>query len=195
MADYEARVAPFIDKTFYVTAQAGVYPSGGYHSGIDLSTGTGTRGENLYSICTGIVITVGYQAGGYGNYIIIKDDESDWAFLFGHMADTPLKSEGDKIELGEQFGVEGATGNVTGLHVHIEMQNYVNNGKKWIYNAKDPSLWNVIYFNASEYMGFPNVLGISVYYDGKYMPPRPPAKTSNVKKWLQLKARRINVKT
>lgn len=27
MADYEAKVAPFIDKVFYVTAQAGVYPS------------------------------------------------------------------------------------------------------------------------------------------------------------------------
>lgn len=28
MADYNARIAPFIDVTFYVTAQAGIYPSG-----------------------------------------------------------------------------------------------------------------------------------------------------------------------
>lgn len=30
MADYNAKVAPFINVTFYVTAQAGIYPSGGY---------------------------------------------------------------------------------------------------------------------------------------------------------------------
>lgn len=38
MADYTAKVAPFIDIEFYVTAQAGVYPDGSYHSGIDLAT-------------------------------------------------------------------------------------------------------------------------------------------------------------
>lgn len=194
MADYNAKVAPFIDTTFYVTAQAGIYPSGGYHSGIDLSTGTGTRGAILYSICNGTVIGTGYQPSGYGNYIIIKDDESKWAFLFAHMADSPLKNQGDKILLGEQFGVEGATGNVTGLHVHVEMEDYVNNGNKWIYNSQDESLWNVVYFNPSEYMGFPNVLGISVYYDGKYIPPTPSPKKSTSNKWLQLRAKKITVK-
>ena len=86
MADYNAKVAPFINVTFYVTAQAGIYPSGSYHSGIDISTGTGTVGNPLYSICNGTVIEKDYQANGYGNYIVIKDNESDFAFLFGHMA-------------------------------------------------------------------------------------------------------------
>lgn len=109
MADYNARVAPLIDELFFVTAQAGVYPSGGYHSGVDISNGINSR---LYSICDGTVIFAGQQKDtdgnliGYGNYIIIKDNNSDYAFLFAHMRDFPLKRTGDTILIGEQFGVE-----------------------------------------------------------------------------------------
>lgn len=129
-----------------------------------------TRGANLYSICTGTVIDKGYQANGYGNYVIIKDSNSDYAFLFGHMADPSPKNIGDSINISEQFGIEGATGNVTGLHTHVEMQNYVQNGNTWINNPSDPSLWNVVYFSPTTYMGFPNELGISVIYNGNPVP-------------------------
>lgn len=46
------------------------------------------------------------------------------------------------------------------------MENYVANGNQWIYNARDPSQWNVIYFDPCPFMGFPNQLGISVIYNG-----------------------------
>lgn len=128
----------------------------------------------MYSICDGTVLRVAYQANGYGNYIIIKDDNSNYAFLFGHMYERSNKNEGDKIKVGDQFGIEGATGNVTGLHTHVEMQDYVKNGNKWINSARDPSLWGTVYLNATEYMGFPNKLGISVYYNGDYHPTPPP---------------------
>ena len=173
MADYTARVAPFINKTFYVTSQAGTYPDGTYHSGLDISTGKGTRGANLYSICNGIVIKKEYNEGGYGNYIIIKDNESNYAFLFAHMKNASNKNIGDNVSLGEQFGIEGATGNVTGIHVHIEMQDYVKNSNKWIMKPNDSSLWGSVYLPATDYMGFPNQLGISVIYDGTPAPPTP----------------------
>lgn len=38
MADYEAKIAPFINVTFYVTAPFGQYPSGGVHRGLDIAT-------------------------------------------------------------------------------------------------------------------------------------------------------------
>lgn len=158
MADYTARVAPFINTVFYVTAKAGVYPGGGYHSGLDISTGTGTKGSNLYSICDGTVINKGYQTNGYGNFIIIKDNNSDYAFLFGHMYAPSNKNICDTIRIGEQFGIEGATGNVTGLHTHVEMQNYVQNGNRWINSPNDSSLWGSVYLPATDYMGFPNEL-------------------------------------
>lgn len=186
MAQYTAKVAPFINITFYVTARAGQYPSGGYHSGCDLSTGTGTRGAPLYSICNGTVIDKGTQSGGYGNFIIIKDDQSDYAFLFGHMADPSTLEIGQKVQLGQQFGIEGTTGNSTGLHVHIDMQNYVKNGNKWIYNASNPDLWGSVYLPAPDYMGFPNEVGISVIYEGGYIPtpPDPPKPNNKKKKWF-----------
>lgn len=109
MAQYTADVAPFINKEFTVTAQAGIYPDGSYHSGVDISTGIGTKGANLYSICNGTVIQSAYNAGGYGNYVIIKDSASDLAFLFAHMYELSNKKIGDTIMLGEQFGIEGAT--------------------------------------------------------------------------------------
>lgn len=197
MADYEARVAPFIEVTFYVTSQAGKYPDGSYHSGLDISTGTGTRGANLYSICNGTVIQKAYDADGYGNYIIIKDNESKWAFLFGHMADPALKNIGDTIKIGEQFGVEGATGNVTGLHTHVEMEDYVKNGNKWIYDANNPNAWGVVYYPATDYMGFPNELGISVIYHGTPLPPTPGTTTKSKFKWViytrKLRNKRNNI--
>ena len=183
MADYTARVAPFIKVTFYVTSQAGKYPDGSYHSGLDISTGTGTRGANLYSICNGTVIQKAYDGDGYGNYVIIKDNESNYAFLFGHMADPSTKNIGDSIKIGEQFGVEGATGNVTGLHTHVEMEDYVKNGNKWIYDANNPAAWGVVYFSPTDYMGFPNQLRISVYYDGTPVPPTPPSPPSPHMTW------------
>lgn len=86
------------------------------------------------------------------------------------MADPSRFNIGDSISIGEQFGVEGATGNVTGLHTHVEMQNYVQNGNTWINNPSDPSLWGTVYLPATDYMGFPNTLGISVIYNGTPIP-------------------------
>lgn len=191
MADYTARVAPFINKTFYVTSQAGTYPDGTYHSGLDISTGT--RGANLYSLCNGTVIQKAYNEGGYGNYIIIKDNESNYAFLFAHMADPALKNVGDSIALGEQFGVEGATGNVTGLHTHVEMQNYVKNGNTWIMNPNDSSLWGSVYLPATNYMGFPNQLGISVIYDGTPVPPTPTRRKRKHFNFVLFKKKYLNI--
>lgn len=54
MADYEARIAPFINVTFYITAEFGQYPSGGQHNGLDIATPS--PGNNLYSIVNGKII-------------------------------------------------------------------------------------------------------------------------------------------
>lgn len=54
MADYEARIAPFINVEFYVTAEFGQYPSGGEHNGLDIATPS--PGNDLYSIVKGKII-------------------------------------------------------------------------------------------------------------------------------------------
>lgn len=76
---------------------------GGYHSGLDISTGAN---DPLYSIVDGRVIYTGWQENGYGNYIIIKDDNSDYAFLYGHMRDPAMVNIGDHVQIGQQVGIE-----------------------------------------------------------------------------------------
>lgn len=114
-----------------------------------------------------------YDAAGYGNYIIIKDSNSNYAFLFAHMREESPLNVGDSVQLNQYIGHEGATGNVTGIHVHVEMQDYIKNGNKWIFNSGDSTLWGTVYLNAAEYMGFPNELGITVIYNKQPSPPIP----------------------
>ena len=97
-------------------------------------------------MCDGRVIETGFQSGGYGNYIVYKDDNSDYAFLYGHMKEPTPFNVGDMISVGQQVGIEGTTGNSTGIHVHVEMENYVQNGNRWIHRGQDPTAWRKCIF-------------------------------------------------
>lgn len=192
MAQYNARIAPFIKIEFVVTSEWWEQPRN--HRGLDLATYI-SAGTNvpLYSMCNGTVVTNAYDSGGYGNYIIMKDDETGMGFLYGHMRDPSSKSVGSKVQLGEQVGIEGTTGSSTGIHLHLEMQDISTHD--WQYRApKD------VYTNPAEFMGIPNQEGITVYYDGTPVdpnPPEPPLTKENKKfKWVlyskRLRQKRVN---
>ena len=89
---------------------------------------------------------------------------------------------GDRVQVGQYVGTEGTTGQITGLHLHMEMQN-LSSGRDW-YFGNDISY----YINPAEYMGFPNQSGISVFYDGVPIEP-----TKNKNKWLQFKSRKKRI--
>ena len=177
MSDYTANIAPFIDVIFYVTGEYGEIRPYETHVGLDIAT---SSPENLYSILDGVVINKDYSPLR-GNYIVVKGD-NNYAFLYQHMQDPSPLNIGDRVQIGQFVGVEGTTGQVTGLHLHIEMQ-YLEN-RNWNY-SNDISY----YINPAEYMGFPNTSGISVYYDGTPIFPK-----KNYKKWLELKNKRIIIK-
>lgn len=162
MADYEARVAPFIKNTFYLTGMYGVQRPTHMHVGVDLATPVPI---NMYSILDGTVIHKG-NTNARGNYIVIKG-VNNYAFLYQHMAASSPLNIGDNIKIGQFVGVEGTTGEITGLHLHMEMQ--ILNDRDW-YFGNDISY----YINPCDYMGFPNQTGISIYYDGIVVPPEPP---------------------
>ena len=126
-------------------------------------------------MCRGEVVTKAYDASGYGNYIIMKDSQTNMGFLYAHLDQPSLKNVGDSVQIGELVGYEGTTGSSTGIHLHLEMQDLTNH--TWIYQgAKE------IYTNPAEFMGIPNVEGISVYYDG--IPKPVIIKTRNKFKWV-----------
>lgn len=84
------------------------------------------------------------------------------------------------MKFGQFVGNEGTTGQVTGLHLHMEMQD-LSSGRDWDYTATLSS-----YMNPADYMGFPNQTGISVIYNGTPTPPTPstPTRLRSNFKWV-----------
>lgn len=165
MADYEARIAPFINETFYVTSEWWELPRN--HRGLDIATPSNLGNVPLYSMCNGTLVYKGWDEGGYGNYIIMKDTISGMGFLYGHMANPSPLNVGEHVNIGQYVGNEGTTGSSSGIHLHVEMQDISTH--EWIYQA-DKSY----YINPAEFMGFPNKAGISIIYNGTPHPPEPP---------------------
>ena len=57
-------------------------------------------GSDLYSIVNGRIIGKGYDENGYGNYIIMKDDTTKNAFLYGHMREASPLNIGSQVVYG-----------------------------------------------------------------------------------------------
>lgn len=178
MADYTARVAPFINEVFYVTSAQPYYPDGTIHGGFDISTGVNSP---VYSMTSGVVLYSEFNSS-YGNYIIIQDQTTGTAILYAHLRDLPLKRVGQTVNFLEQIGIEGTTGDSTGIHTHLEIQ-YNTLGTGWVWNTDKLTRPHV-----ADFMGIPNQYGISVIYYGE-VPPTPVIRKSKFK-WV-LYARRI----
>lgn len=90
------------------------------HAGVDLPVKAGTPVDVPAG---GQVWAIGYQAGGYGNYIVIAhpDAENPTSFtMYGHLQDAPELKRGVTVEAGDQIGVSGNSGRSTGPHLHYE---------------------------------------------------------------------------
>lgn len=188
MADYEARIAPFINVTFYVTSEWWEQPRN--HRGLDIATPRDLGNVPLYSMCNGTVVHKSYDADGYGNYIIMKDNTTGMGFLYAHMNIPSPLNVGDSVQIGQFVGNEGTTGSSTGIHLHVEMQDISQHS--WEFHAPKET-----YTNPATFMGFPNVEGISVIYNGTPLPPEPPTLSlkQNSKKWFMAKCKKIIINT
>lgn len=102
------------------------YRWGALHAGLDIANNVGTP---IKAAKSGTVIVAGWNAGGYGNWVII-DHGGGFSTLYGHMSKIRT-SEGASVKQGEQIGDMGSTGNSTGPHLHFETR--VNG------NAQDPT--------------------------------------------------------
>lgn len=169
---------PFHDY-FNVTAiygQTGSHWSLGFHTGIDL---VAVSNLNIYANCDGVVYSKGYS-NAYGNHIFIYDSNTGYYHHFCHMqADSPL-NVGDTVNRNTIVGVMGATGNVTGAHLHYELMQ--NSTQFLAQNFLDPCVW----------LGIPNQIGYYYYEDYPITPPTPPTPTiKNRFKFYLFKKRRF----
>ncbi len=93
-----------------------VYGTSRMHNGIDIGAAYGTE---VLAADGGTVITVAYDSGGYGNYVMINHGNG-MSTLYAHMSAVYVY-EGQVVSQGEQIGAVGMTGGVTGPHLHFEV--------------------------------------------------------------------------
>ncbi|MEU5043538.1 M23 family metallopeptidase [Streptomyces griseorubiginosus] len=95
---------------------AGAMWSSGYHTGVDFVVPTGTP---LKAVAAGTVVSAGW-GGAYGNQVVIKLNDGYYA-QYAHLSQLSV-SAGQTVSEGQQIGLSGATGNVTGPHLHFEIR-------------------------------------------------------------------------
>lgn len=121
-----------ITGAFRITAtygQQGNYWANG-HKGIDFVA----EDHRIYSTCDGVVKTIAYDADGWGQYITIEDAEG-LRHYFCHLVKGSAKVRvGQRVTPLSVIGTMGATGNVTGLHLHYELRKgaVVMNPAAWL---------------------------------------------------------------
>lgn len=102
-----------------ITSPYGVRVSSGskeFHSGIDISSPTGT---NIVAAESGRVSYAGYMRG-YGNVIILSHD-GGYSTVYAHNS-VNLVKKGQYIKKGSVIAKVGRTGNATGPHLHFEVR-------------------------------------------------------------------------
>ncbi|MFD9095006.1 M23 family metallopeptidase [Streptomyces collinus] len=88
--------------------------SSGSHTGIDFHAASGT---SVHAAGSGTVVSTGW-GGAYGNQIVIRMADGMYT-QYGHLSSIGV-TVGQKVVPGQQIGLSGATGNVTGPHLHFE---------------------------------------------------------------------------
>ncbi len=98
----------------------------GFHTGYDYVVPTGTVVKAVHQ---GTVVHAGYggsgagTGGAYGNQVIIDHgmiDGQPVRTYYAHLSSIGV-SAGQKVTTGQALGLSGATGNVSGPHLHLEM--------------------------------------------------------------------------
>ncbi|MER7517057.1 M23 family metallopeptidase [Streptomyces sp. NPDC126499] len=108
--------------------ESGSMWSSGYHTGLDFAAPTGTPVKAVHG---GTVKSAGWS-GSYGYRIVLElaDGTEIW---YAHLSSMTV-SAGQSVGTGETIGRVGATGNVTGPHLHLEVHTPSGSGV-------DPAAW------------------------------------------------------
>ena len=89
------------------------------HQGVDLAPKSGKDGEPVYVTGNGVVKAVGYDAGGYGRYVLV-DHGFGYQTRYAHLSKA-LVEKGQEVQRGQQIAEMGNTGRSTGTHLHYEV--------------------------------------------------------------------------
>jgi murein DD-endopeptidase MepM/ murein hydrolase activator NlpD len=98
--------------------------SGAYklHAGVDIGASSGTA---IYAAADGTVV-LAQDYGSYGNCVMINHGNG-YTTLYAHMSSIAV-SDGQTVTQGQTVGYVGATGDVTGPHLHFEVRASASGG-------------------------------------------------------------------
>src|SRR5690606_4380074 len=110
------------------------------HAGIDLVK---HHLAPIEAFTDGEVIYAGLGKGGtglgnYGNVVLIKD-KNGCGQLYAHLDSVKVKV-GDKVKKGQVIGTQGATGRVTGSHLHYEVRKKTSPSYGWTSDKKNSTI-------------------------------------------------------
>ncbi|MFF1558175.1 M23 family metallopeptidase [Streptomyces sp. NPDC058279] len=89
--------------------------SSGHHTGLDFAAPTGTP---VKAVAGGTVVSAGWS-GAYGYRIVLRLDDGT-EIWYCHLSSMSVTS--GAVGAGDTIGRVGATGNVTGAHLHLEVR-------------------------------------------------------------------------
>jgi murein DD-endopeptidase MepM/ murein hydrolase activator NlpD len=90
-----------------------------YHQAVDIAN---PANPAIVAAQGGTVTTAGWNAGGYGNYVIV-DHGNGYQTLYAHMLNNSvLVKAGQRVTQGQRLGTMGSTGRSTGTHLHFEVK-------------------------------------------------------------------------
>lgn len=85
------------------------------HNGLDFPV----VNVGLEACEAGTIAEQGFDAGGYGNYVVVRTAAGD-EWLYGHLSSfAPGNAVGTVVVEGANLGTSGDTGNSTGPHLHL----------------------------------------------------------------------------
>ena len=103
-----------------------------YHVGLDMVNQASRNGDNppIYAAASGVVVYRGGPSKGNGNRIVIRVTLNGQEIYtsYSHLNSfTGCPSVGQMVSKGQQIGTMGATGNVTGKHLHFAVYDKLKN--------------------------------------------------------------------
>lgn len=144
-------------RLFSSPLPVGVYCTSQFGSRIPMHLGDDYAGPKpgdktpVYAVTDGTVSAVGGPAAStvlpyHSGKIVVIDhgiltdaNGSDWIRTnSGHLSEIWVR-EGEKVVAGQQIGITGDTGNVTGVHLHLGVAQW--NAKTRVWEFFDPSNW------------------------------------------------------
>ncbi len=126
-----------------------------FHQGIDLVK---SHKAPIQAFVGGTVLYAGLGVagtglGGYGNVVFIKDSAGK-GHLYAHLDSVAVKA-GYIISKGQTIGYQGATGKVTGSHLHYEIRKTTVPSYGWTSNPKASTLEPATYLKSLDSVSKP----------------------------------------